>query len=308
MVGSIWIAFTVVFSFLAFTDNPNQYAGYSPRILPEVHRGPPLAEQSGSLLSIYVDWLVKFTTFGWEVRLGEQAEPVTSILAESLGYTLVYLVPSMLFAVVVGTGIRLYTVSNEGSRLNRMTDVTAFLAVSVPSFLLAHAMKWWLLPYYFELANTMRAGYDTNLGIFAVRNLGAAVWPATAMTLYLFGIQLRYAGTELEEYVSAEFVKTARAKGASVWRVGLHIFRNAAIPLLTLFFTDMLGLTFLGIYVIEWVSRTPGIGSLTIDAVGSRVRPLLFLVVMLPVVLGVVVNFLQDAAYVLFDPRVDYDD
>lgn len=102
------------------------------------------------------------------------------------------------------------------------------------------------------------------------------------------------------------FVKTARAKGASVWRVGLHVFRNAAVPLLTLFFTDMFGMVVVGMFVIEFVTGVPGFADMAIHAVSDGNLPLLLAVVTLSVLVGVVANFAQDVAYAVFDPRVRY--
>ena len=116
------------------------------------------------------------------------------------------------------------------------------------------------------------------------------------------------AGEELGEYVSATFVKTTRAKGAGIWRVGRHIFRNAAIPLLTVFFGDMLGMVVLGVFVVEYVTHVPGIGELVIDAVLNQKLPLLLSVSLLSVMAGLAANFAQDVAYALFDPRVEFEE
>ncbi|WP_435175773.1 ABC transporter permease subunit [Halorussus sp. AFM4] len=284
---SVWVVFTLAFAYVRATS------GLAGAV--SVGGGP--ASPSDSLLAQYVDWLVWFATI-WDA-------PVAAPILESLPYTLAYLVPGLAFAVVAGIGVRIYTVASEGNRLERLTDGFTLLAVSVPTFLLAYFLRWWLLPHYFSLLNDVRI-YDPLLGPLSLRNLQATVWPASVMGLYLFAVQLHYSGEELREYLSAEFVKTARAKGAGVWRVGRHVFRNAAIPLLTLFFTDMLGMVVVGVFVVEFVTHVPGVGELAMDAVLDRNLKLVFSLALLSVLAGVFTNFLQDVAYALFDPRVDF--
>lgn len=287
-VVSVWVVFTLAFAYVKVTPG-----------LGSAVSGSGIASPDDSLLVEYVDWLVWFATI-WDA-------PVTAPILESLPYTLAYLVPGLAFAVVAGTGVRVYTVASEGNRLERLTDGFTLLAVSIPTFLLAYCLRWWLLPHYFSLLNDVRI-YDPLLGPLSLRNLQATVWPASVMGLYLFAVQLRYSGEELREYLSAEFVKTARAKGAGVWRVGRHIFRNAAIPLLTLFFTDMLGMMTVGVFVVEFVTHVPGVGELAMNAVLDQNLALVFSLALLSVLAGVFINFLQDVAYALFDPRVEFDE
>ena len=284
---SVWVVFTLAFAYVKVT--PGLGGAVSGSRVP--------SSPNDSLLAQYVDWLIWFATI-WDA-------PVVAPILESLPYTLAYLVPGLAFAVVAGIGVRIYTVASEGNRLEHLTDGFTLLAVSVPTFLLAYFLRWWLLPHYFSLLNDVRI-YDPLLGPLSLRNLQATVWPASVMGLYLFAVQLRYSGEELREYLSAEFVKTARAKGAGVWRIGRHIFRNAAIPLLTLFFTDMLGMVVVGVFVVEFVTHVPGVGELAMDAVLDRNLTLVFSLALLSVLAGVFTNFVQDVAYALFDPRVEF--
>ena len=288
-IVSVWVVFTLAFA----------YVEAAPGLGDAVSGGGVPSSPTDSVPAQYVDWLVWFATI-WDA-------PVVSPILESLPYTLAYLLPGLAFAVAAGIGVRIYTVASEGNRLSHLTDGFTLLAVSIPTFLLAYFLRWWLLPHYFSLLNDVRV-YDPLLGPLSLRNLQATVWPASIMGLYLFAVQLHYSGEELREYLSAEFVKTARAKGAGVWRVGRHIFRNAAIPLLTLFFTDMLGMVVVGVFVVEFVTHVPGVGELAMDAVLDRNLTLVFSLALLSVLAGVFTNFAQDVAYALFDPRVEFEE
>jgi peptide/nickel transport system permease protein len=286
---SVFTVFTLSFFYIVFApykDTPLSYDQVP-------------ASRTDPLLTQYLDMI------GWFLTIWD--DPVLSQILEGLQYTSAYLVPALVFAIVAGISIRIYTVSAEGDRLNVLTDGFTLFAISVPIFFLAYLLRRWFLPRYFSLLGTPRI-YDPTLGPFTIRNLQATVWPVSAMALFLVAIQLHYAGEELREYISAEFVKTARAKGVSRFRVGRHVFRNTAIPLLTLFFTDMFGVMVIGVFVIEYITHVPGIGELTIQAVLRGDLPLMLGLTVLFVMAGVIANFLQDIAYQLFDPRVQLED
>ena len=116
--------------------------------------------------------------------------------------------------------------------------------------------------------------------------------------------QARYARAESSEYVNAEFVKLLRAKGASGWAVARHLLRNAAVPLLSLFFADLLVIVALNIFVLEVVFGIPGLGQLSYEAIQNRDLPLILGTVMVLVFAGIFGNLFQDITYRTLDPRI----
>jgi ABC-type dipeptide/oligopeptide/nickel transport system permease component len=106
------------------------------------------------------------------------------------------------------------------------------------------------------------------------------------------------------EELSADYIRTARAKGLSETAVLFrHAFRNALIPILTI-----LGLQFgtllAGTIVTETIFSWPGIGRLSVQAIEARDYPLLQGCILLIALTYVVVNLLTDFLYALVDPRV----
>lgn len=288
LVVTAWVMFTLTFIYVAVTPSADEMFA-SDQV--------PVAV-SDPLLDQYVQWLGWFLTI-WKT-------PVIEPILDHLSYTAAYLVPAMTVAIVVGVGVRVYTVGRESTRLDAYISAVTLVAVSIPVFLLALAMRTTLLGPFFEVFGTVRI-YHRSSGSLAPPNLAAALWPMTAMGIFLVAIQLRYAGDVLKEYASDDFVKTARAKGASSWRVGRHIFRYAAIPLVTVFLTDMLGMVVLGVFMVEYIFGVPGIGELTIHAVFGKDLPLILSLTLLTVLIGIIANFAQDVAYLVFDPRVEFE-
>lgn len=313
MVVTVWAVLTIGFAFVTSVADPQRYrignsvAMSGGNATEAVNAYLAATNQNVPVTQRYVDWLSGLLALdlGWSFSY---EAPVRSVLVDHVEFTLAYFLPALAFAVLAGTAVRMYTVAAESGRLDRLTDGLSYLGVSVPIFLFAYLLKWWVLPYYF-LATGDEITYNASLSPLAAPNLQAAVYPAAVMGLYLFGVQLRHAGTELGEYASAQFVKTARGKGAGAWRVGRHMARNAVVSLLSLFAVDLFGMVLVAIVVVEAVAGVPGFGTLTLRAMqGGHDLPLMLGVSLLPVVLGVVANVAQDVGYALLYPRVDVEE
>jgi peptide/nickel transport system permease protein len=141
------------------------------------------------------------------------------------------------------------------------------------------------------------------------QNVRQLLAPVLVLATGAFAGNMRYSRAEALEYVNAEFVKTARAKGASDWRVLLvHILRPAAVPLMTIFIADLLGLLLASSFLVEVIFQIPGLALLGYNAIVNQDTPLVMGTTLIPVLLLLVGNLLQDIAYTVLDPRIDYGD
>ena len=309
LVVTLWLVFTGVFVALAYVPNPHAVGrpGYRPRLFEALYQQPRFVAQSEPLLAQYVDWLGRVLTLDLgRVGFGERTVVVSDIVVEAVTVTLIHLVPAMVIAVVLGTLVQLLAVAVEYGDASAKTKLLGAAAISVPVFLVAYLLQVYLPVLVIDVSGEIAdMGYDETAGPFAPKNLRAAIWPSLTMGLYLFAIQLRVAGTDLEQYANEPFVKTARAKGVGLLGICRHVFPHSAARLLTLLSSEMLGVVLVGLYAVEWVTETPGFGTLTIDAAGSRIPGLIFAVVLLPVLVVTAINALQDAYYEVVDPRVD---
>ncbi|GAB7095042.1 ABC transporter permease [Halolamina litorea] len=307
-VVSLCIAFVISFVAMAYTPNPNTGPrGYVPRSFVNTYPEPRFVDQNEPLLSQFVEWAGRLLTLDLgTIKTAAGVKPITAVLVDSLSVTLLYLIPAAIIAVTAGTLIQLLAVALERRDLTTKTTLLGAAAVATPVFLFAYLVHIYLPVVVFRLSGSIvKLGYDAQSSPLTIQNLRALIWPFLTMTVYLFAIQLRAAGTDLEQYAGEPFVKTARAKGVGILGICRHVFPHSAARLLTVLSSEMLGIVLVGLYAVEWVTKTPGFGTLTIDAVGSRHPGLIFGVVLLPVGLIVSMNFLQDAYYDLIDPRVD---
>ena len=107
--------------------------------------------------------------------------------------------------------------------------------------------------------------------------------------------------------LAADYVRTARAKGASESIVTRrHVFRNTLIPISTVFALEI-GQLLGGAIIVETVFALPGIGALALSAVSNRDLPLVQAIVLCMATATLTLSFLSDVLYVYIDPRVRYE-
>ncbi|GAA0469933.1 ABC transporter permease [Halococcus dombrowskii] len=255
----------------------------------------------------YVDWLGDVATLDLGTAFGttrtgtmfgqsySEGTPVTSLVASAVSRTLSYLVPAIVFSVVVGISIGVYTATRQHTLVDRLGTSVAHLGFSLPNFWLAEVVVLSGIGVGGLLSG---APGRTNEFLYTV------VFPAAVLGTSLLAGQLRYARAQSLEYIDAEFIKLVRAKGAGSRRVARHLLRNAAVPLLSLFFADMLGIVVLNVFVIEYVFGIQGLGGLSLVAIQSRDMPVILGTTLVIVLVGVLGNFVQDVVSLVVDPRV----
>ena len=137
----------------------------------------------------------------------------------------------------------------------------------------------------------------------APKSLLSLVLPAIALSLSEIAILTRVTRSAMLDTLREDYVRTARAKGASE-RIVLfrHALRNALIPVTTVAGL-IAGFLVAGAVIIESVFRLPGVGQLVYDSINNRDLAVIKNVVILFTLLVLVVNLLVDLAYTLLDPR-----
>jgi peptide/nickel transport system permease protein len=219
-------------------------------------------------------------------------EPVTRVVLSHYPATLELAIVALLVCIAIGIPAGLLAAERRGTSTDRAVGVFTLLGLSVPSF---------------ALGPVLILVFSVILGWLPVSGRGGPlrlILPAITLGAALAAILTRMVRISVIEELSSDYVRTARAKGLSPSAVLFrHAFRNALIPILTI-----LGLQFgtllAGTIVTETIFSWPGIGRLTVQAIGARDYPLLQGCIILIAVSYVFVNLLTDAVYALVDPRV----
>ena len=314
------VVVSFVFGFVMLTEDPNE-ALIQYQL---VRQGDASAEEVQSALAEYrsergrnrplhqqyLDFLVGTATLNWGISPTFQA-PVRGVLAKSLVHTALWVVPAIALSVAGGVAIGLYSALRQRTVFDRLAIAVSYLGLGLPNYVLAISIPLVFgmtveaggLGSEFAITRLFQAlaGSDSP----AVTDLRSVVLPSLVLTTSLLAGQMRHVRSEAMEYAGTDFVKLIQARGASPWTVARHVGRNAAIPLLSLFFADMLGVLVINVIVLETILSIPGVGTLTYVAFFQRDLPLLLGVTTLIMVVGIAGNFLQDLAYATLDPRVD---
>jgi ABC-type dipeptide/oligopeptide/nickel transport system permease component len=231
-------------------------------------------------------------------NLGESfrfQQPVLKVVAEHYPATLELAAVALLICALIGIPAGVLAAHKRGERTDHIVAVLTLFGLSVPNFALG--------PVLILL-------FSVVLGWLPVSGRGGMshlILPAFTLGAALAAILTRMVRTSVIEELSADYVRTARAKGVSESGVLFrHALRNALIPILTI-----LGLQFgsllAGTIVTESIFSWPGIGRLAVQAIGARDYPLLQGCILLIAVSYVFVNLLTDLVYALVDPRVRFE-
>jgi peptide/nickel transport system permease protein len=321
-VVATWIALNLTFGLLMISPNPGAEAAAAQCASqgqdPEQCRQNYLEERGldRPIHVQYLDFMGGIVTLDWGYS-NSQGKPVLDAIADAWVYSAQYFVPSILISAVVGYAIGLYSALNKYTPTDYLGSLIAYFGISIPNFWFAIVLilvvgVWMrdasvlglsLAPF------SLRTYYEVSYPVFSLRNARQLILPVVVLSTASVAGQMRYSRAQALEYANAEFVKTARAKGASMWRVLLrHILRVALVPLSTILIVDILAVLFAGSFVIEAIFQIPGLGRLALEAINQRDTDLVLATTLIPVFLAIVGNLLQDLAYVVLDPRIDYGD
>jgi len=246
------------------------------------------------LLSQYGHYLagIAHGDLGESFRFGQ---PVTRVILSHYPATIELAVIALLVCALIAIPSGILAAERRGSSTDHAVGFFTLLGLSVPNF---------------ALGPVLILVFSVLLGWLPVSGRGGTanvVLPAITLGAALAAILTRMVRAAVIEELSSDYVRTARAKGLSNSAVLFrHAFRNALIPILTI-----LGLQFgtllAGTIVTETIFSWPGIGRLTVQAIGARDYPLLQGCILLIAVSYVFVNLLTDVVSALADPRVRFE-
>ena len=228
-------------------------------------------------------------------NLGESfrfQQPVLRVVASHYPATLELAIVALLICAAIAIPAGVLAAHRRGERTDHAVGVLTLFGLSIPNF---------------ALGPILILVFSVILGWLPVSGRGGIlhlVLPAFTLGAALAAILTRMVRTSVIEELSADYIRTARAKGLTESAVLFrHAFRNALIPILTI-----LGLQFgtllAGTIVTESIFAWPGIGRLAVQAIGARDYPLLQGCILLIAVSYVIVNLLTDFVYAVVDPRV----
>jgi len=222
--------------------------------------------------------------------------PVADELVRAFPITFRLAMLALLFESVAGILVGLVAGLRKGKLFDTSALVVSLLLISVPTFVVG-----FLLQYVFGI----------QLGLFRVTVSSQAPWselvlPALVLASVSFAYIVRLTRASVSENMSADFVRTAAAKGLSRRRVtGVHILRNSLVPVVTYLGVDV-GSLMVGAIVTEGIFNIQGVGGTVYRAITLGEGPTVVSFVAVMVIIFMLANLLVDLLYALLDPRIRY--
>lgn len=309
-IFAVFIILTITFVFLEITPDTRlvemQFQAAQKGLSPEQTQQAYIIQErlNRPIWERYIDYMVNMATGNWGWS-DTRSQPVIEAILSAYPYSLMYGVPAVLLSTIVGIGLGLYSAINQYSKTDYIATFIAFFGISIPNF-------WFgiiLILVFGSILEWIPILFNPDLPVFSWENIRQLIAPIVVVTTAGIASEMRYARANALEYVNAEFIKTAKAKGASSWRiVTRHIFRPTLVPLSTILVGDMLGIILTTSYLVEIVFGIPGLGRLSLDAIQNGDTALVLGTTLIPAFIAIIGNLLQDIAYTIVDPRIDYSD
>jgi peptide/nickel transport system permease protein len=227
------------------------------------------------------------------------ARPVLSVMGPFFWNTCVLMGISFALSVTLAVPLGVWSAKRPGSWLDRTVNAVAFTGISMPVFWLGLIL---IIVFSVLLSWLPASGTGRGGGWFdAVRHL---MLPVITLTLHETGVLLRYVRSAMIETMRQDFIRAARARGASpqraLWR---HALPNALLPVVTVVALSF-GALFSGALVTESIFAYPGMGRMIYDSVMGNDYNLALAGLLIATVLTLLANLVADLLYAWLDPRI----
>jgi peptide/nickel transport system permease protein len=235
--------------------------------------------------------------------LGESTrnqQPVLQLIAQKLPVTLQLALMAMTIALLIGIPAGIVSAVGRGGIWDYLASVFALWGLSTPNFWLGILL---IMLFSVQLGWLPASGYVSPFEDLAA-NLKSMIMPAFVLGNAIAAVLMRHTRSAMLQVLSADYVRTARAKGLDERTVVIkHALRNALTPIITLGALE-LGTLLSGAVLTEQVFTIPGFGKLIVDSVFNRDYLVVQGVVLVTATAYMTLNLLADLAYFLVNPRL----
>jgi len=261
----------------------------------------------------YFNFLGELATI-WQsdTRSWDQGLPVSEMIAEAVPPSMAVTIPTIAFSALISVCVGLVSAFNRGRGLDRSLMFIAVIGMSISvlvyiilgqyfgAFVPGQALEHWP----FEISVDASAGGGPLFFFNPANWVAFCMLPVIINVIVALGYDTRFYRAVMVEESESDYIRTARAKGASRKRVMfVHMLKNAMIPIIT---RIMISLPFIitGSILIEVYFGIPGMGRTLINAINSKDFPVIQTFTALITALFIASNILTDVLYALVDPRV----
>lgn len=237
----------------------------------------------------------KFITNIFKGDLGKSYRtnrPVADEIADRIPQTLILATGATFLMVMIGIPIGILSAVKQYTIVDTVSMLGALLLTSMPAFWLGLIL---MLLFALQLNWLPATGTDTWVNF---------ILPCITLSAAVMASLLRMTRSNMLEVIRQDYIRTARAKGATERRIIFkHALRNALMPVITIVGLNYAGM-FGGALITETLFAIPGLGSLLVASVRMKDTPVVMVCVMLIAIIIGMMNLLVDVLYVFIDPRL----
>ena len=221
-----------------------------------------------------------------------ESRPVTQIILEQAPVSAFIGVQAVIMGLIPGLIFGVAAALRHNSVIDYTATAIAVAGISVPSFVLAPIMQYWI-------------GFKWGLLPIAFFDSWAhSIMPSVALAVFVVAIVARYVRAEMLEVLGQDYVTLAKAKGLTYMAVvGRHVLRNSLIPLVTVLLPLVVGLV-TGSIVIEQIFAIPGIGTLFVQSIQVNDYATILGTTIFFSFFFILAFLVQDILYAIIDPRI----
>ncbi|MGX9962420.1 ABC transporter permease [Roseomonas sp. F4] len=238
-------------------------------------------------------------------------EPALQLILQRMPATLELAFAATFGAILIGLPLGLYAGLKPNSIASKGIMAGSILGFSLPTFWVGLML---IMVFAVQLGWLPSTGRGETVEILGMRwsfltwnGLTHLAMPALNLALFKISLVIRLTRAGVRETMLMDYVKFARAKGLSPFRVTfVHVFKNILIPVVTVTGLEF-GSTIAFSVVTESIFAWPGMGKLIIDSINVLDRPVIVAYLMIVVLMFITINLIVDLMYSVLDPRVRLD-
>jgi ABC-type dipeptide/oligopeptide/nickel transport system permease component len=273
------------------------------RIIAGPKATPDIVNQIRKDLGLNLPLYQQYLHYVWNLLRGNLGTsyifhvPVLGMITQRMGATAELALGCWIAELLIGIPLGIYTARRANTKRDFIVSALALIGISIPVYWLGLIM---LVVFGFKLQIFPLGGFGGGAIQYLV--LPAVTYGITGAAYYT-----RLLKSSMLDVMNQDYVRTARAKGASerrvIWR---HVLRNALIPVTTYAGIDI-GYLLAGVVLVEETFNWSGMGMLAYQSIQNQDIPVIMGTVLLLAVFVVIFNFLVDIVYGFIDPRIRYD-
>jgi peptide/nickel transport system permease protein len=284
------------------------------KIVSGVNTSPVFAQKITSQLHLDVPFYQQYWIFVWNIirkqSLGysfQNGASVRWIIWQDAGVTASLVVGGLFFWLLLSIPIGIISALRPRSLFDRFGMVFVLIGISAPplwlglllAYIFGYKLGWMPIADYCNLSSSA-GGECSGLAHWAYH----LILPWASFTFLFAALYARMIRATVLETSTEDFVRTARAKGASGRRILVHhMLRNSMLPIVTMLGMDI-ALALGSVIFIEKVFNLHGLGVELLDAAHTGDVPVVVGIVLFTTIIVIIANFIVDVAYVWLDPRI----